>query len=132
MKGSHVIADFWGCSFDLLDDLNKLRESLVIAANLAHATVIDTITHKFTPQGVTILVLLSESHISIHTTPEDGYASFDCYTCGDTCNPELGFEYIRSVLQPKSYRITKLDRGENPQSSTSLNWPVGATGLVLQ
>jgi S-adenosylmethionine decarboxylase len=75
----------------------------VVQHQLSGATVLQTIFQKFDPQGVTVLCLLSESHISIHTWPEDGKAACDVYTCGD-CDPKIGCDIIIEQLNAiKSY-----------------------------
>ncbi|MDF2723697.1 MAG: S-adenosylmethionine decarboxylase, partial [Paenibacillus sp.] len=66
---------------------------------------------QFEPQGATVLVLLSESHISIHTYPEKGFAALDCYTCGETVDPQAAIDYLVSVLKPTRTYAKKLIRG---------------------
>lgn len=78
----HVIADVHGCTIDLNDD-DKLLGLLSAACENGGATVLDFTTHRFEPQGATVLVLLAESHASVHTWPEYGMAFVDVFTCGD-------------------------------------------------
>ena len=66
---------------------------------------------QFEPQGATVLVMLSESHLSIHTYPERGFAAIDCYTCGETVDPQLAIDYLVSVLRPEKVFAKKLTRG---------------------
>ena len=68
-------------------------------------------SQAFEPQGATVLVLLSESHISIHTYPERGFAALDCYTCGETVDPQLAIDHMVSVLKPDTVYAKKLVRG---------------------
>jgi len=79
----HVIADVVACTdLLLLDDVGELSELLVEACTMAGAHVLGTLTHHFDPQGATVLVLLAESHASIHTWPEHALAFVDAFTCG--------------------------------------------------
>lgn len=107
--GNHVIAEFMGCSN--LDAYEHLEEVLRAAALAAHATVINVMTYKFSPQGMTGLVLLSESHISIHTWPEFGYASIDIYTCGEHVDVHAAIESLESFFKPQAVREIVIDRG---------------------
>lgn len=66
---------------------------------------------QFEPQGATVLVLLSESHLSIHTYPERGFAAIDCYTCGETVDPQIAIDYLVRVLKPEKTYAKKLIRG---------------------
>jgi S-adenosylmethionine decarboxylase len=109
--GRHIAVDTWGVDFDLLNHAEWLETQLVEAAERCGATVLSIQSKQFEPQGATVLVLLSESHLSIHTYPEKGFAALDCYTCGETVDPQLAIEYLVSLLKPKSMHATKLVRG---------------------
>ncbi|MMZ61379.1 S-adenosylmethionine decarboxylase proenzyme precursor [compost metagenome] len=84
---------------------------MVEAAEACGATVLSVQAQQFEPQGATVLVMLSESHISIHTYPERGFAALDCYTCGETVDPQIAIDYMVSVLQPEKFYVKKLIRG---------------------
>lgn len=84
---------------------------MVEAAEACGATVLSVQSKQFEPQGATVLVLLSESHLSIHTYPEKGFAALDCYTCGETVDPQLAIDYMLSVLKPTTAHAKKLVRG---------------------
>ena len=107
--GTHYLLNLYGCCFSLLDDKEFLVKLLEDAAICSGATVIQTIYKKFDPQGVTVLTLLSESHVSIHTWPETGEAAVDIFTCG-TCNPKLGGDLIIEQLKPSRYKIELIRR----------------------
>ena len=109
--GRHIAVDAWGVDFDLLNHAEWLEAQLVEAAERCGATVLSIQSKQFEPQGATVLVLLSESHLSIHTYPEKGFAALDCYTCGETVDPQLAIEYLVSILKPKTMNATKLVRG---------------------
>ncbi|MCG7410184.1 adenosylmethionine decarboxylase [Paenibacillus sp. ACRRX] len=109
--GRHVAVDTWGVDFDLLNNAEYLQAQLVDAAEACGATVLSVQAKQFEPQGATVLVLLSESHLSIHTYPERGFAAIDCYTCGETVDPQLAIDYLVSVLKPEKTYAKKLVRG---------------------
>lgn len=109
--GRHVAVDTWGVDFDLLNSAEYLQAQMVEAAEACGATVMSVQSKQFEPQGATVLVLLSESHLSIHTYPERGFAAIDCYTCGETVDPQLAIDYLVSVLKPEKTYAKKLVRG---------------------
>jgi len=107
--GDHYLLNLFGCSFSLLDDEHYLIDLLENSAVASGATVVQTISKKFEPQGVTVICLLSESHISIHTWPEEGKAAVDVYTCGD-CNPKIGCDIIVHQLCATEHELTYIER----------------------
>ena len=109
--GGHVAVDTWGVDFELLNNAELLQEYMVEAAEACGATVLSMQSRQFEPQGATVLVLLSESHLSIHTYPERGFAAIDCYTCGEWVDPQLAVDYLVSVLKPEKTFAKKLVRG---------------------
>lgn len=110
--GRHVVLDTWGGDAHLLNDLDELRAHMIQAAEASGATILSVQAKQFSPQGVTVLVLLSESHLSIHTYPEKGFAAIDCYTCGTTVDPEVSIEYLIRILKPHKTYAKKITRGE--------------------
>lgn len=109
--GRHVAVDTWGVDFGMLNSAEFLQNHMVEAAEACGATVMSVQSKQFEPQGATVLVLLSESHLSIHTYPERGFAAIDCYTCGETVDPQLAIDYLVSVLKPEKTYAKKLVRG---------------------
>ena len=92
-----------------MDDERCLIDLLENAAVASGANVVQTISKKFEPQGVTVICLLSESHISIHTWPEEGKAAVDVYTCGD-CNPKIGCDIIIQQLYATNHTLSYIER----------------------
>src|SRR5699024_5139825 len=86
--GLHVLAELYGVTHAQLNDPTALQDALRTALTGAGATIRELHAHQFTPQGVTVLAMLSESHASIHTYPETEAAFVDVFTCGNTANPE--------------------------------------------
>lgn len=97
----HILFTLKGCPFGLLDDEAHIRNVLTNAATLSESTLLGIQSHKFQPQGVTAVALLSESHISIHTWPESGMAICDVFTCGDRANPRSGVTYMYEAMGAK-------------------------------
>ncbi|GIO39856.1 S-adenosylmethionine decarboxylase proenzyme 2 [Paenibacillus antibioticophila] len=121
--GRHVAVDAWGVDFEVLNNEHLLQAFLVEAADVCGATVLSIQSRKFEPQGATVLVMLSESHLSIHTYPDKGFAAIDCYTCGEDVDPQQAAEYLVTVLQPeKSYAKTLIrGTGEMEVATPALN-----------
>jgi spermidine synthase len=107
--GSHVLADISGSTSPLLDDGVGLEELLVHAAEAVGATVLSRHHHAFDPQGVTAVVVLAESHVSIHTWPEWGGATLDAYTCG-AADPERLIDLVIEGLAPTNIRRATVPR----------------------
>jgi S-adenosylmethionine decarboxylase len=107
--GKHFLLNLYGCSSVLLNDEQFLIDLMENAAIASGATVLKTVVHKFDPQGITAICLLSESHISIHTWPEEGKAALDVYTCG-SANPKIGCDIIIAQLNPSEYKLNYIQR----------------------
>lgn len=111
--GRHVISELWGCDFEKLNNLEKIERIFVDAALRSGAEVREVAFHKFAPQGVSGVVIISESHLTIHSFPEHGYASIDVYTCGDL-DPNIAANYIAEALGAETRENVELPRGMGP------------------
>jgi S-adenosylmethionine decarboxylase len=109
--GRHLVFELFGCDREALDDLPRLEEAMERGAVEAGATVVGKVFHKFAPQGVTGVIAIAESHISIHTWPELGYAALDIFTCATKTDPMKAYEAIAEVLRPQSTSVMELKRG---------------------
>ncbi|MGA0983298.1 adenosylmethionine decarboxylase [Vulcanococcus sp.] len=107
--GRHAFADLWGCSFDLLNSVDMISLAACTAAEEAGATVLEVTAHQFEPHGVTVLVMLAESHLSVHTWPETGQAAVDAFTCGDA-DPLKAVHVLIDKLDPDEARLSQVDR----------------------
>jgi S-adenosylmethionine decarboxylase len=107
--GKHYLLNLYGCSFSLLNNEFFLSDLLENAAESSGAHVLQTIYEKFDPQGVTVICLLSESHISIHTWPEDGKAAVDVFTCGDS-EPKVACDIIIEQLNAAEHELEYIPR----------------------
>lgn len=107
--GTHLLIDIWGASN--LDDPKGVDDALSQAARDTGATILHTYFHHFSPNGgVSGVVVLAESHISIHTWPERGYAAIDIFTCGK-CDPHRALSAIRDAFKPQSLQVSDQKRG---------------------
>ena len=116
-QSKHLLLELYRCDYEKLNDESFLRCSLNKAAKLANATVLNLISNKFEPQGVTAIALLAESHISIHSWPESNYSAVDIFTCGQNMLPELASEYLIEALNAEEHSLRVIER--NPPSSVS-------------
>ena len=108
--GRHCILELYQCDNAKLNDEAFIRTTLTSSAKAAGATLINLVTHSFKPQGVTGLALLAESHISIHTWPEIGYAAIDVFTCGDHTMPEKACELLAKDFLSKNLSFKNIAR----------------------
>ncbi|MCS7213278.1 MAG: adenosylmethionine decarboxylase [Candidatus Calescibacterium sp.] len=108
--GIHIIAELHGCDPVLLDDEKYITDILLQAAKDTKVTVVDYVTRKFDPQGVSVVIIVSESHIAIHTWPELRYAALDFYTCGEE-DPESAVREVAEKLGTKDFVLFRAERG---------------------
>ncbi len=109
--GEHYLIELYKCDRELLDNLGVVSDTMLEAARLAGATVIDERFHKFSPQGVSGVVVIAESHLSIHTWPELGYAALDLFTCNHDMNIHTAMDLLRQTFKPEDVEIRYLARG---------------------
>ncbi|MFQ5502684.1 MAG: adenosylmethionine decarboxylase [Phycisphaerae bacterium] len=110
-RGTHCMVELYDCPPDLLNDEIRITRAMREAVAEGLADLLGEVSHQFTPQGVTALGLLAESHISIHTWPEHGYAAADVFTCGDRAKAEVACRYLVGALQAGRHAFMKLTRG---------------------
>ena len=108
--GRHCILELYQCDHAKLNDEAFIRTTITSSAKIAGATLINLVTHSFKPQGVTGLALLAESHISIHTWPEIGYAAIDVFTCGDDTMPEKACKLLSKDFLAKDFYFKTIER----------------------
>jgi S-adenosylmethionine decarboxylase len=109
--GRHVLAEFYGCSPDILNNTAQIEEIMVNAALEAGAEIREVVFHEFTPQGVSGVVVISESHLAIHTWPEFGYAAVDVFTCGTTVDPWVSCYYLKKHFTAERMAAKEIKRG---------------------
>ena len=109
--GKHLLIELNDVDRDLLDNLPAIRDILICAAREAGVTILGESFHQFSPQGVSGVLVIAESHISIHTWPEHGYAAADVFTCGSAVFPEKAAEVIIDRMNPVTHNIILMHRG---------------------
>jgi len=114
-QSKHFLLELYRCDPEKINDESFLRCILNRAAKLANATVLNLISNKFEPQGVTAIALLAESHISIHTWPESNYSAVDIFTCGQNMLPELASQYLIEALKAEEHFLRVIER--NPPAA---------------
>lgn len=112
--GRHFLLELKDCNREVLNDLTFLQDALSSAAREAGATVMGESFHRFAPQGVSGVVIIAESHLSLHSWPEYGYAAVDIFTCGDSVKPETAVDYLTRKLESKSPSVIEFKRGLLP------------------
>jgi len=109
--GVHSLLEMYGCPPELLDDLATVRAAMIAGVEASRGTLLGECGHDFEPQGVTVVGLLAESHISIHTWPEHGYAAADVFTCGTDGAPEEACRVIAERLGATRHELKTIARG---------------------
>ena len=109
--GHHYIVEASGCDPKIIKSVDKVQQILVKAAEIAEAQVWSISVNRFPPQGVSGVIVISESHISTHTWPEYGYAALDFYSCGNSGDPEKAVFYAVGAFGASTSHITEITRG---------------------
>jgi S-adenosylmethionine decarboxylase proenzyme len=127
--GRHLLAEFFDCTPNVLNN-NALVEQLMTEAAVAcGATIVQSCFHHFNPYGVSGVIVIAESHLTIHTWPEYGYASVDLYTCGDQCDPALAFNYLQDKFKASESNYLEFARGlMNPTTGKMMRHPARQVG----
>lgn len=109
--GTHLLIELKQCNPRLLDNLGYIKETLLAVARLMDSQVVGESFHRFTPQGVTGVLVIAESHISLHTWPELGYAAADIFTCGANFEPEATARLIIDRMESQEPSMQVVERG---------------------
>ena len=109
--GKHLLLELNGCDHKLLNDISFIKETMLAAAKASGATVLGESFHQFSPQGVSGVIIIAESHLTMHTWPEHGYAGADIFTCGTRVKPEKAAKVIIAKLKPSTHSIILMERG---------------------
>lgn len=108
--GRHILVEYYNCNEEVLSNPVLIEKYMCEAAIEAQATIVESCFHHFNPWGVSGAVIISESHLTIHTWPEYGYAAVDLFTCGDI-DPWRGFNYLETCLQSQQTESIEIPRG---------------------
>lgn len=109
--GKHLIVELYGCSSELLNNLVQVEKILIEAVELSKATIVQPVFHHFSPHGVSGVVVIAESHFTIHTWPEYGYCALDIFTCGEQIDPDESLQFMRERFQAQNMSVMEIKRG---------------------
>ena len=115
--GRHLLIELFDCDPDVINNLEAVKGALVEAARRAQATIVDVVFHEFNPFGISGVVVIAESHLSIHTWPEYRYAAVDIFSCGDVLQPEVAASYLVEQFAAERTSIVEMQRGMFLKSS---------------
>jgi len=110
--GTHILVEFYNCNPTTLNLPDVIERHMNEAARIAGATIVSSNFHHFSPHGVSGVVVIAESHLTIHTWPEYGYAAVDLFTCGDTVDPWRAFEYLKEKFECMHHSAVEMKRGQ--------------------
>ena len=117
--GRHIIAELYNCDLKKIDDVSFVEKVMLEAADESGATVINSTFHHFSPFGVSGVIVIQESHFSIHCWPEYGFASLDIYTCGDSVDPWIAYAFLKEKFEASHGSTMELNRGQSHLMPTS-------------
>jgi len=118
--GRHLLIELFDCDLDAINNLDAVKATLIEAAKRAQATIVDVVFHEFNPYGISGVVVIAESHLSIHTWPEYRYAAVDIFSCGDILQPEVAANYLVEQFGAERTSIVEMQRGTFLNSATPI------------
>ena len=110
--GRQLMVEFYDCRQDILDSVTGIETAMMDAALASGATIVEKVFHRFSPWGVSGVVVIAESHLAVHTWPEYGYAAVDLFTCGDSVDPWKAYAYLKKRLEAQKASTIELKRGQ--------------------
>jgi S-adenosylmethionine decarboxylase len=109
--GRHLLLELFDCDLDAINNVETVKGAMIEAAKRAQATIVDVVFHEFNPFGVSGVVVIAESHLSIHTWPEYRYAAVDIFSCGDILQPETAANYLVEQFGAERTSVVEMQRG---------------------
>ena len=109
--GQHLLVEYYDCDVEILKNTLLIEKYMIEAAEAARATIVKSVFHTFNPWGVSGVIVIEESHLTIHTWPEYKYAAVDLFTCGDILDPLAAFTILEIKLKAKRFDLKKMSRG---------------------
>lgn len=109
--GRQIVVEYYACNSELLNDVAYIKRVMREAAAIAGATVVEEAFHLFNPHGVSGVLVIAESHFTIHTWPEYGYAAVDLFTCGDDVDSTVSFDFLKNKLGARTFSAVEMKRG---------------------
>ena len=117
--GSQVVLDLYECETGHLDDMEWVKKTLVSAARVAGATIVETVFHKFAPWGISGVVVIAESHLAIHIWPENRYAAIDLFTCGENVRIDAACAFLTREFRSRRPLQQRFTRGDHAVAGAS-------------
>ncbi len=126
--GKQILVEYYDCEDSKINDVSFIESALLKATKASRATIISHNFHKFSPYGVSGVVVIAESHVAIHTWPEYNYAAVDIFTCGDTIDPWVIQEQLKEDFNSQNVSSMEMKRGlfKVPQGQKLLFKPTAA------
>jgi S-adenosylmethionine decarboxylase len=109
--GRHLLLELFDCDTDAINNVEAVKSALIEAAKRAQATIVDVVFHEFNPFGISGVVVIAESHLSIHTWPEYRYAAVDVFSCGESLQPEIAVNYLVEQFAAERASVVEMQRG---------------------
>lgn len=109
--GRHVLLDLFDCNPGMINNLEAVKSVMIEAAKRARATIVNVVFHEFSPAGLSVIIMIAESHLSIHTWPEHCYAAVDIFSCGENMPVEAAAAYIVEQFKPGRTSMIEVKRG---------------------
>ncbi len=118
--GRHILAEFFECDPNVLNNPELVEKYMMEAALECGATIVNKCFHLFAPHGVSGVIIISESHLAIHTWPELGYAAVDLFTCGEACDPRVAYDFLKKAFGSRDANFSQLNRGTLDDKNVSV------------
>ena len=109
--GKHVILELYDCNYDILNHKEEIARIITESVRRSGATLLHPFFHQFSPQGVSGVAVIAESHFSIHTWPEYGYAAVDIFTCGEEIDSDVAVSFLKEEFAAERMQVMELKRG---------------------
>lgn len=109
--GNHLIIELYECDQEIINDAQGVEDALIQAVKISGAKMVQSVIHKFNPHGISGVIVIEESHFSVHTWPEYGYCALDIFTCGDEIDYYSALKYLKEEFQAKNLSVTEMKRG---------------------
>ncbi len=109
--GNHLIIELYDCDEVIINDAQGVEKAMIKAVEISGAKMVQSVFHQFNPHGISGVIVIEESHFSVHTWPEYGYCALDIFTCGDEIDYYSALQFLRSAFKAKNMSVTEMKRG---------------------
>ena len=109
--GNHLIVELYECEASLINNVRFVERTLIKAVKVSGAKMVKSVVHEFNPHGISGVIVIEESHFSVHTWPEYGYVALDIFTCGNTIDNYSALHLLKETFQAKSLSVSEIKRG---------------------